>query len=140
MKAYLSYALPDRDLAQRMVAELRKSGHEIWFDEFELTPGTAWGREIDKALKASRAMIVLVSPESMQSKEVHREIGHAFLSRNFAHRVLPVYVKPTDDVPWFLRTQKGVRVGTNPARAIRQVKIALDHFADRMKSEAEATA
>jgi hypothetical protein len=75
----------------------------------------------------------------MQSKEVRREIGHAFLSRNFAHRVLPVYVKPTEGVPWFLRTQKGVRVGTNPTRAIRQVKIALDRFADQMNPEADAT-
>src|SRR5262249_25543980 len=138
MKVFLSYAQPDQDFARKMVDGLCKSGHEIWFDEFELTPGTAWGREIDAALKASRAMIVLVSPAAMESKEVRREIGHAFLSRNFAHRVLPVYVKPTDDVPWFLRTQKGVRVGTNPARAIRQVKIALDHFAEQMNSEAEA--
>ena len=80
----------------------------LWFDEFELTPGTAWGREIDKALKASRAMIVLVSAASMNSKEVRREIDHALLSQNFAHRVLPVYLEPTDDVPWFLRTQKGI--------------------------------
>jgi len=137
MKAYLSYARPDRDLARKMVDGLRESGHEVWFDELELTPGTGWGREIDRALNASRAMIVLVSPASMESKEVRREIEHALLSKNFAHRVLPVYVKPTRDVPWFLRSLKGVRVGTNPTKAIHQVKTALDHFGEIMNSGVE---
>jgi hypothetical protein len=122
-----------------MVDGLRESDHEIWFDELELTPGTGWGKEIDKALNASRAMIVLVSPASMKSKEVRREIEHALLSKNFAHRVLPVYVKPTRDVPWFLRTLKGVRVGANPAKAIQQVKVALDHFDEQLKPVVEET-
>ncbi len=112
---------------------LHNSGHEIWFDEFELTPGTAWGRDIDKALKECKAMIVLVSPASMDSKEVRREIDHALLSTNFAHRVLPVYLEPTDDVPWFLHTQKGIRVGKDLSRAIRQIKTALDHFSERLE-------
>jgi len=131
MKAYLSYARPDRNLARKMVDGLRESGHEIWFDEFELTPGVGWGKEIEKALDASRAMIVLISPASMESKEVRREIEHALLSKNFAHRVLPVYVKPTRHVPWFLRTLKGVRVGTAPAKAIQRIKVALDHFEEQ---------
>ena len=137
MKAFLSYALPDREIAREMVDGLSGSGHEIWFDEFELTPGTGWGREIDKALKASHAMIVLISPESMKSKEVRREIEHALLSKNFAHRVLPVYLQPTDDVPWFLRTQKGVHIGADPAKAIQRVKNALDHFAEQLKETVE---
>jgi hypothetical protein len=139
MKAFLSYALPDRDMAREMVDGLADSGHKIWFDEFELTPGTGWGREIDKALKASHAMIVLISPESMKSKEVRREIEHALLSKNFAHRVLPVYLKPTDDVPWFLRTQKGVHIRTDPAKAIQRVKIALDHFDEQLKETVEGS-
>jgi hypothetical protein len=139
MKVYLSYAGPDRELARKLVDGLRQSGHEIWFDELELTPGTGWGKEIDKALNASRAMIVLISPASMESKEVRREIESAFLSRNFAHRVLPVYVKTTQDVPWFLRTLEGVRVGANPAKMIQQVKDALDRFDEQPEPVVEET-
>ena len=137
MKVFLSYARTDRDIAREMVDRLHNFGHELWFDEFELTPGTAWGREIDKALKASRAMIVLVSAASMDSKEVRREIDHALLSQNFAHRVLPVYLEPTDDVPWFLRTQKGIHVGKDLSRAIRRVKTVLDHFSEQSEVAVE---
>jgi hypothetical protein len=139
MKVFLSYARTDRDIAREMVDRLHNFGHELWFDEFELTPGTAWGREIDKALKASRAMIVLVSAASMDSKEVRREIDHALLSQNFAHRVLPVYLEPTDDVPWFLRTQKGIHVGKDLSRAIRQVKTVLDHFSEQSEVTVEGS-
>jgi hypothetical protein len=138
MKAYLSYARPDRDLARRMVIGLRDSGHEIWFDEYELTPGVGWGTEIEKALDASRAMIVLVSPASMKSKEVRREIEHALMSKNFAHRVLPVYVKPTRGVPWFLRSLSGVQISSDPGKAIQRVKVALDHFQEQVEPVVEA--
>ena len=84
-------------------------------------------------------MIVLVSPASMDSKEVRREIDHALLSRNFAHRVLPVYLEPTDDVPWFLGTQKGIHVGMNLSKAISQVKTALDHFSEQLEPVVEGS-
>jgi hypothetical protein len=44
MKVFLSYARTDRDIAREMVDRLHNSGHELWFDEFELTPGTALAR------------------------------------------------------------------------------------------------
>jgi hypothetical protein len=140
MKAFLSYARPDREIARVIADGLRTAGHNVWFDEIELTAGAGWGREIEEALNDSRAMIVLVSPASMDSKEVRREIEHAFLARNFAHRVLPVYVKPTRDVPWFLGTLQAVRAGSDPAEAIQQIKDALDHFDQQSKQPVQGNA
>jgi hypothetical protein len=131
MKAYLSYALPDRDVAREIVDGLRGSGHKIWFDEFELTPGPGSRKEIETALDASNVMIVLVSPASMESKEVRRDIDHALLSKNFENRVLPVYLKPVRDVPWFFRTLSAVEVGTNLDTAIQEIKVKLDSFKKR---------
>lgn len=132
MKAYLSYARADLDVARELAEGLRDSGHRLWFDEFELPAGLSWGTEIDKALTASNAMIVLISPESMASKEVRREIESALLSPNFAHNVLPVYLRPTRDVPWFLRTISGIEAGPlDHSQLVKQVKEALDSFEKR---------
>jgi len=131
MKVYLSYARPDLDWAQKLVDGLRDSGHEIWFDYDQLAAGLEWAKKIQMALDTCKAMIVLVSPASMESKEVRREIDHAFLSKNFAHRVLPVYLKPTRDVPWFFGKLSGVQVGKDPIDAIDEIKVALDRFADQ---------
>jgi hypothetical protein len=105
-----------------------------------LTPGTDWGREIDKALNSSKAMIVLISPAAMASKEVRREIETALLSRNFANRVLPVYVKPAHDVPWFLRKLDGVDVGANASKILPHVKDAPDRFEKALAPVAEEPA
>jgi TIR domain len=139
MKTYLSYARPDQDLAKELYDSLQKAGHEVWFDEYELDPGYVWGRRIDKALKTSQAMIVLISPDSMNSKEVRREIGYALVTQNFAFRVLPVYVKPTDHVPGYLNKLKGVHVGADHGKAIRQVKAALGRFEKQMMTKVEGS-
>ncbi len=137
MRAYLSYALPDREIASELVDELHDAGHEVWFDERELTAGAGWPKEIEKALNASKAMIVLISPASMSSKQVRREIEYAFFSKNFAHRVLPVYLRATDDVPWFLRKQQGVTLGRDHRKAIQEIKSALDRFDELLKAAVE---
>ena len=62
------------------------------------------------------------------------------LYANFAFRsLLPVYVKPTDHVPWYLKSLKGVHVGTDHAKAIRQVKAALDHFEKQLLAKVEGS-
>ncbi len=139
MKTYLSYARPDQDLAKELYDGLQKAGHEVWFDEYELDPGYAWGRRIDNALKTSQAMIVLISPDALNSKEVRREIEYAPFAQNFAFRVLPVYVKPTDHVPSYLNKLKGVHVGADHGKAIRQVKAALDRFEKQLNLKVKAS-
>jgi len=139
MKTYLSYARPDQDLAKELYDGLQKAGHEVWFDEYELDVGYPWGRRIDKALKTSQAMIVLISPDAMNSKEVRREIEYAPFAKNFAYRVLPVYVKPTEHVPSYLNSLKGVHVGADHAKAIRQVKNALDRFEKLLETKVEGS-
>jgi TIR domain len=137
MKIFLSYARPDRDFAKEIVENLRETPHQVWFDEEHIGPGGSWAKQIEGALTSSKAMIVLVSPASMNSKEVRREIDHALLSKNFAHRVLPVYVEPTQDVPWFLHSLQGVSVGADRAKAIRKISSVLDSFDEQMKTTAE---
>ncbi len=71
------------------------------------------------------------------TKQVRREIEYAFFSKNFAHRVLPVYLRATDDVPWFLRKQQGVTVGRDHNKAIAEIKLALDRFDEQLKATVE---
>jgi len=138
MRAYLSYALPDREIARELVDKLEDAGHEVWFNDREITAGENWRKKVEEALNTSNAMIVLISPASMSSKLVRWEIEYAFFSKNFAHRVLPVYLRPTDDVPWFLRKQHGVTMGRDHKKGIHEIKSALDHFDEQLKATVEA--
>ena len=70
MRAFLSCERADRDIARVFVDGLHNAGHEIWFDEIELTSKIALGGDLDRALKACRAMIVLVSTSVLSRKVV----------------------------------------------------------------------
>ena len=71
-------------------------------------PGDNAASEISDALEGSDAVIVLVAPESMRSAWVRQEINFALGSPRYAGRLIPVLVKPTDEIPWILQKLDGL--------------------------------
>jgi len=72
--------------------------------EEEILPGENFSLEVGKALERSEAIIILLSPDSVESSNVRSEIAYALSSPKFEGRVFPVVVKPTSGIPWFLQT------------------------------------
>lgn len=59
---FISHASEDKSTFVRPLAiALRNIGVAVWYDEFELRPGTSLSRSIDSGLKRSRFGIVVVS-------------------------------------------------------------------------------
>src|SRR5579871_4087224 len=105
MQVFLSYASADEEFAKSLSSHLSRRGFSVWTDE-ELLPGdNAWLR-IGEALKRSKALVVLVSPDSMRSEYVRHEIEYALGNPGYEGRVFPVEIRPTQDVPWILRRLK----------------------------------
>jgi len=84
---------------------------------------------IGEALKNSRAMIVLVSPDSMRSENVRREIEYALGQPNYEGRLFPVQVRPTNDIPWVLRRFKTFDARQNAAKVSESIVNALSQVA-----------
>jgi TIR domain len=106
MQVFLSYDRADRAFAKALSAELIRRGLSVWRGEEEVLPGDNWALQVGEALKKSKAMVVLVSPDSMRSNWVRREIEYALGDLHYKERLFPVLVRPTDDVPWILRELK----------------------------------
>jgi TIR domain len=106
MQIFLSYAESDEAFAKALSLQLARRGLSVWSPEQEVLPGDNVWLRIGEALKRSKAMVVLVSPESMRSEHVRREIEYALGDLNYEHRVFPVRVGPTNDIPWILRRLK----------------------------------
>lgn len=128
MQVFLSYANSDKEFASALSNELERRGLSVWLDKRNLLPGDNWPLEIGKALAKSQAMIVLISPESMRSDKVRQEIEYALGHSSFEHRVFPVEVRPTHEVPWILRkfsilkgTQSTAKISQTIANALEQV-------------------
>ena len=108
MKVFISHASKDTALAKRVAAVLKKSGLEVWDDQ-KIMPGENWAERVAEALRESEAMVVLLTPEALQSKWVRRDIEYALSEKRYSKRLIPVLVPPVAEesermeIPWILR-------------------------------------
>lgn len=128
MQVFLSYAPSDEAFAKALSSQLSRRGLSVWSPSEEVLPGDNVWLRIGEALENSRAMVVLVSPESMRSQSVRREIEYALGQSNYEGRLFPVQVRPTKDIPWVLRRfktfdakQSAAKVSESIANALSQV-------------------
>jgi hypothetical protein len=119
MRAFVSYAESDRNWARELRAHLARVGIEAWIDADELLPGDNWLKRIGSALESSDALLVLVSPASVQSESLRREVQFALGSEKFEHRIIPVILEAADGMPWILN--RFPSVSGKPAEVARQV-------------------
>jgi hypothetical protein len=73
---FISYARGDRPYVDRLAQYLTDAGFGVWYDR-SLEPGSSFSDKIRAALEASDAVIVVLSPDSVASKWVLREISYA---------------------------------------------------------------
>ncbi len=125
MKVFLSYAHADARLAKVLAAVLSSAGYQV-FSGQDLLPGDNFAQQIGEALEESEAMVVLISPASVDSPWVKKEIDFALGSPNYAGRLIPVVVRPTAEMPWILRRLDPVRAGKSPAEVGKRVIEALE--------------
>lgn len=59
---FISHASEDKDFVRPLAHALRAQRLAVWFDEFELTPGTGLRESIDRGLLSSRFGLVVLSP------------------------------------------------------------------------------
>lgn len=128
MQVFLSYAPADEEFAKALSSQLTRRGLSVWAADEEILPGDNIWLRIGEALQNSKAMVVLVSPDSMRSEYVRHEIQFALGNANYQGRLFPVRVRPTKDVPWILRKfktfdakQSAARISSSIAEALRRV-------------------
>ena len=125
MRVFLSYSTADEDFAKQLGSHLSRRGCDVWDPSEQLFPGDNWLLKIGEALKESKAMVVLLSPDSTKSEWVRREIEYAVGHRNYEGRLFPVLVRPTDEVPWILRKFEILRANDNAAEISKRIATAL---------------
>ena len=108
MKVFISHSPVDGKLAKRVAALLQEAGLDVWEAGNEILPGDNWADKIAQGLKESEAMVVLLTPASLTSTGVNREIEYALGTKKYSKRLIPVLADPhktitQDDFPWILK-------------------------------------
>jgi len=90
-----------------MAYDLRKRGVQVWFDEWELKVGDSLHDKIEQGILDSGYLIVCLSPESVNSSWVRKELN-ASLTIELEKRqvfVLPAFIEECE-IPLFLKDRK----------------------------------
>lgn len=74
---FISYDHTDGDFVELLHGKLEAAGFEIWVDNTGLKAGQDWRSGIDEAISASQAVILIMSPESLNSLYVTYEWAYA---------------------------------------------------------------
>jgi hypothetical protein len=96
---FFSYSRQDSEFALKLGTDLRASGTTIWLDQLDIEPGERWDVAIQKALTECGRILVILSPDSVQSTNVMDEVSYA-LEENKV--VIPVFHRDCE-IPFRLR-------------------------------------
>ncbi|MBI4327150.1 MAG: toll/interleukin-1 receptor domain-containing protein [Chloroflexi bacterium] len=131
MRVFISYAMPDAELARKVADGLQREGLSVWLAEREILPGDNWAEKVSQALNESQAMVVLITSETFRSRAVMREIEFALGNKEYRQRLIPVVMEseriPDEAIPWILRRYQMVRVpeGGRITDCVSDIKRAL---------------
>ena len=89
---FISYSSNDQDRVVKLADKLRTAGVSIWVDESGIGAATLWSKEIAGAIKGCKVLVLMVTPNSVKSKNVVKEVS---LASEQNKQILPVILEPT---------------------------------------------
>jgi hypothetical protein len=122
---FLSYSRRDAGLVDNIAAKIERAGYRTWVDRKGIAGGEQWRLEIVAAIQSAAAMALFLSPNSVRSENVRKEIDLADAAKV---RVLPIAISPAE-IPQAMQYQlAGIQViehWRNGERAIDELLAAL---------------
>ena len=95
-EVFLSHSSRDRKLAAKIAAVVRTHGIPVWYSATNIVGAQQWHDEIGAALKRCDWFIIILSPNSVKSKWVKRELLFALNDDRFKDRIVPILCKTCD--------------------------------------------
>jgi hypothetical protein len=74
---FISYAEEDGDVALEIALSLEQAGYTTWCYEVNNTPGVSYLLQTGQAVDGAQAFILLISPQSMNSRQITQEVIRA---------------------------------------------------------------
>lgn len=103
-EVFVSHASADRRFVARLTAILERHRIPFWYSRKSLMGAQQWHDEIGAALRRCDWFILVLSPESVKSRWVKRELLFALQEPRYDHRILPIIRRSCNfaDLSWTL--------------------------------------
>lgn len=93
----ISFSQQDVRLAEWLADNLRQRGYQVVLAG--TSADTRQAKEFERNIKASQAVILIVSPDSAASEQITQQIA---LAIHGGHTVIPILARNTAPMPWYL--------------------------------------
>jgi hypothetical protein len=113
-KIFISHSSSDKIFVQKLAADLTEANLLVWFDQWELEPGDQIFKTVSSEINQSAYVILVLSPRSLNSRWVQREVELVLAKEQELGRVLLVPVMlETCEIPEQLKDRVYVFASEN---------------------------
>lgn len=141
-QVFISYAREDGSFVDRLAADLKGAGLAVWQDKSSIGAGQPWPEKIADGIKNSQHVIVVLSPDSVDSKSKWKSkwVGRELLfAEQHNRQIIPLLYRPCE-VPINLGDVQYIDVqGENYEKNFPALLKALDVEAAKSLSPAPVT-
>ncbi len=120
-KYFISYARKDSQTVLELVKLLKIQEAPLWMDQDDIGAGELWDEAIKNALSNCEGVVVALSPQSVRSEEVLKEVEFALEKEK---PVIPILIEETK-IPSILQRFEYIDFTTHRAEAISKIFKAL---------------
>jgi hypothetical protein len=124
---FIAYASEDRPWVEQFASALREAGVDPWFDVADLAPGEPFQDQLEAALRASRTLVLILTPNSIDNPWTLFELGAAIGDNK---RIIPVVAREFDwkQAPLVLKRYQAMEAAS-PQEAGKRVAAAIQKAA-----------
>jgi hypothetical protein len=115
---FVSYARSDLPRVDPIVSEILALGFPVWIDRHEISSETGWAGQLTRAIKGTRAVVLMASAASYGSDQVVREM---YLAMNAKKKIVPLELEPApmnDEFEYILAPFQRFKIDTGPREAV----------------------
>ena len=88
---FISYSRRDQEFVTRLASDLDAQVAGVWFDQSDIQLGENWHDAIIEGIRECKAFILVLSPDSVESKYVREELNKAL---ELGKTIFPVIYRP----------------------------------------------
>jgi hypothetical protein len=97
-QVFISYSERDRETMEKIRNSLRRESLTVWTNTTDIQTGEDFQSAIDRGIEQTDNLVYLVSPDSVQSEFVRKELDYAV---SLHKRIIPILVRetPPESIP-----------------------------------------
>lgn len=92
-EVFLCHSSSDGDFANEIAELLRRHNVPVWYGPTNIRGGQHWHDEVGEALERCDWFVILLSPHSIESIWVRRELMFALNENRYDKRIVPVVIR-----------------------------------------------